>query len=141
MTHNATLTRADLRDGTTRLGALLTVADTLTAEVLGRSGFDWVGIDMQHGALAEDALFPALQALSSCDTPALVRVRWNEPATIMRALDFGAAGVIVPMVESAEQAAFAVSACRYPPTGVRSWGPVRARYLQTPYTAAGADAK
>jgi 4-hydroxy-2-oxoheptanedioate aldolase len=67
-----------------------------------------------------------LQALAITDTPAFVRVRWNEPGEIMKALDAGAQGVIVPMVNSAEEATRAVGAARYPPAGYRSWGPVRA---------------
>jgi 4-hydroxy-2-oxoheptanedioate aldolase len=55
-----------------------------------------------------------------------VRVAWNEPATIMKALDLGAYGIIVPLVNTAEEAAMAVAACRYPPVGMRSSGPVRA---------------
>lgn len=141
MSRSSLLTRAGLRDRQPMLGALATVSDPLTAEVLGRSGFDWIGVDLQHGALGEEASFSVVQALYGSGTPALVRVRWNEPAAIMRALDFGAAGVIVPMIESADQAAEAVAACRYPPSGVRSWGPVRARYLTNPYTAAEANSR
>ena len=67
-----------------------------------------------------------LQAISQTDTVPVVRVPWNEPATIMKALDLGAYGIIVPLVNTAEDAAKAVAACRYPPVGMRSSGPVRA---------------
>ena len=67
-----------------------------------------------------------LQAISQTDTVPVVRVPWNDPATIMRALDLGAYGIIVPLVNTAEEAAKAVAACRYPPVGMRSSGPVRA---------------
>src|SRR5260370_38261352 len=75
-------------------------------------------------------MLPMLQALSATGTPAFVRVPWNQPADIMKALDAGAQGVIVPMVNSPEEARRAVGACRYPPEGYSSWGPTRAA-LQT----------
>ena len=71
---------------------------------------------------------PMLQAISQTDTVPVVRVAWNEPAAIMKALDLGAYGIIVPLVNNAEEAAKAVAACRYPPVGMRSSGPVRAMH-------------
>jgi 4-hydroxy-2-oxoheptanedioate aldolase len=97
-----------------------------SAELMGRSGFDWVCIDTQHGLVGYDQMVLMLQGLATTATPAFVRVRWNEPGEIMKALDAGAQGVIVPMVNSGEEARQAVSASRYPPDGYRSWGPVRA---------------
>jgi 4-hydroxy-2-oxoheptanedioate aldolase len=92
---------------------------------MGRAGFDWVCIDLQHGLVSPGDLLPMIQALSLTGTPSLVRVPWNEPAAIMRVLDTGAQGVVVPLVETAADAARAVDAARYPPTGHRSWGPIR----------------
>ena len=73
-----------------------------------------------------DQMLPMLQAASATGTPAFVRVPWNQPSDIMKALDAGAEGVIVPLVNSEEEARRAVGACRYPPQGYRSWGPTRA---------------
>jgi 4-hydroxy-2-oxoheptanedioate aldolase len=112
--------------GGTTCGGWCVVPDSFSAELMGRSGFDWVCIDTQHGLVGYDQMVPMLQALAITGTPAFVRVRWNEPAEIMKALDAGAQGVIVPMVNSAEEARQAVGAARYPPAGYRSWGPVRA---------------
>jgi 4-hydroxy-2-oxoheptanedioate aldolase len=70
-----------------------------------------------------------LQAITAGGVPSFVRVQWNEPGTIMKALDAGAGGVIVPMVNSPEEARSVVGACRYPPDGIRSMGPTRARTL------------
>jgi 4-hydroxy-2-oxoheptanedioate aldolase len=93
---------------------------------MGYSGFDYVCIDTQHGQIDMSQMLPMLQGLAVTGTAALVRTRWNdEPAQIMRALDAGAQGVIVPMITSAEEAARAAGACRYPPAGYRSWGPTR----------------
>jgi len=88
-----------------------------------------VTIDTQHGLIGYDVMLPMLQAVSAAGVPSLVRVPWNEPGTIMKALDAGAGGVIVPMVNSAEDAKAVVGACRYPPDGFRSMGPTRARLV------------
>lgn len=107
------------------VGAWLQLPGSASAELVGSVGFDFVCVDQQHGLIGDDALLPMLQALAATGTPALVRVTRNEPAAIGRALDRGAAGVIVPLVDAAEQARAAVAACRYPPQGGRSYGPTR----------------
>jgi 4-hydroxy-2-oxoheptanedioate aldolase len=107
-------------------GGWCTIPSAITAEIIGRVGFDWVGIDTQHGLIGYGEMLQMLQALAVTKTPALVRVPWNDPGDIMKALDAGAAGVIIPMVNSPEEASLAVAACRYPPQGYRSWGPTRA---------------
>ena len=104
----------------------LSVPNGFTAEVMARQGFDALCVDMQHGLTDFSDLWPMLQAISQTDTVPVVRVPWNEPAIIMRALDAGAYGIIVPLINTAEEAAAAVAACRYPPVGMRSSGPVRA---------------
>jgi 4-hydroxy-2-oxoheptanedioate aldolase len=107
------------------VGGWLQLPGSATAELLGSVGFGFVCVDQQHGLIGDDALLPMLQALAATDTPAVVRVAENEPGAIGRALDRGAAGVIVPMVDTAEDAASAVSACHHPPGGTRSYGPTR----------------
>src|SRR5207249_10301963 len=82
--------------------------------------------DTEHGVIGYCQMLPMLQSLSASGTQVFVRVRWNQPSDIMKALDAGAEGVIVPMVNSEEEARRAVVACRYPPQGYRSWGPTRA---------------
>ena len=104
----------------------ISVANTFTAEVMARQGFDALCVDLQHGATGMSDLLPMLQAISQTDATPVVRVGWNDTATIMKALDLGAYAIIVPLVSTAEDAAKAVAACRYPPTGVRSSGPLRA---------------
>src|SRR5260370_27433832 len=104
----------------------LSVSHGFTAEVMARQGFDALCIDLQHGTAEMKGVGPMLQAITQTDTVPVVRVAWNEPAAIMKALDLGAYGIIVPLVNSAEEAAMAVAACRYPPVGMRSSGPVRA---------------
>jgi 4-hydroxy-2-oxoheptanedioate aldolase len=104
----------------------LSVSHPFTAEVMARQGFDALCVDMQHGLTDMSEVWRMLQAISQTDTVPVVRVPWNDPATIMKALDLGAYGIIVPLVSTAEEAAKAVAACRYPPVGMRSSGPVRA---------------
>src|ERR1700694_4032782 len=106
--------------GEPTLGAWCTIPSPWTAEVAARSGHDWVCVDTQHGLIGYDTMLPMLQAIAAGGVPAFVRVPWNEPGTIMKALDAGAAGVIVPMVNSPEEARAVVGACRYPPGGFRS---------------------
>jgi 4-hydroxy-2-oxoheptanedioate aldolase len=93
--------------------------------VIGSVGFDWLCIDLQHGVATEANLTALLQAATAVGVPALVRPASADAAAIGRALDSGAAGVVVPLVEDVAAAEAVVSACRYPPRGRRSWGPFR----------------
>src|SRR3989475_4107355 len=104
----------------------LSVSHGFTAEVMARQGFDALVVDMQHGLTDMNDVWPMLQAISQTDTVPVVRVPWNDPATLMKVLDFGAYGVLVPLINTAEDAKKAVAACRYPPVGIRSSGPIRA---------------
>ena len=114
------------RENRQTIGAWLSLANTHTAEVLAGLGFDWVCIDLQHGLLDYQDLTRMLPAISTGSSIPLVRVPWNEPYEIMKVLDAGAYGVIVPMINNAAEAERAVAACRYPPEGNRSFGPIRA---------------
>src|SRR5256714_12081249 len=125
--------------GGVTVGGWCVIPSAFSAELMGRSGFDWVCVDTQHGVIGYDQMALMLQALSITGTPAFVRVPWNAPADIMKALDAGAQGVIVPMVNSAEEARRAVGACRYPPEGYRSWGPIRAALGVSGYSPATAN--
>jgi 4-hydroxy-2-oxoheptanedioate aldolase len=120
------------RQGQTTINGWLTIPSSWTAEVMAHAGFDSLTIDAQHG-LATDmtAILPMLQAISITDTISLVRVPWNDPATHMRMLDAGAQGVICPMLTTRAETEAFVQACRYPPLGYRSFGPMRAA-LRTP---------
>ena len=92
---------------------------------MAHQGFDWLCVDMQHGLIDFGDAITMLQAISTTEVVPLVRVPWNEPASIMQVLDAGAYGVIVPLVSTSEEAARAVAACRYPPDGIRSSGAAR----------------
>lgn len=115
------------QQGDTLVNGWLTIPSSWTAELLAHAGFDTLTIDAQHG-LATDmtAILPMLQAISTTDTLPLVRVPWNDPATHMRMLDAGAQGIICPMLNTRAETEAFVQACRYPPHGCRSFGPMRA---------------
>ncbi|HEY5625029.1 MAG TPA: aldolase/citrate lyase family protein, partial [Dehalococcoidia bacterium] len=113
-------------EGRPALGGWLGIPASTSAEMMAHAGFDWLCVDMQHGAIDYQVAVTMLQAISTTDTVPVVRVPWNEPGIIMKVLDAGAYGVIVPMVNSRAEAEAAVAACRYAPEGIRSYGPARA---------------
>ena len=96
------------------------------AEIMGRAGYDWVAVDMEHGAVSIHQLPDLFRALELGDTLPLVRLAQGQPKDCKQALDAGAAGIIVPMVESAEQLISVRDACRWPPAGTRGVGFSRA---------------
>ena len=100
-------------------GTWLNLASHITAEIIGNVGFDWVVIDTEHGPGDFSNLICQMQALKGSATVPLVRVAANDPAAIKRTLDAGARGVVVPLVNSPDQANQAVNAMKYPPAGIR----------------------
>ncbi len=108
------------------LGGWVTLEGGLKTEAFAKGGFDWLTIDLQHGALTMESARPLITAIEAVGPVPLVRVPWNEPSAIMWALDAGAYGVIVPLVNSRAEAEAAVAAAKYPPAGIRSSGPWRA---------------
>jgi len=112
-------------------GGWCMIASPLATEIVSASGCEWLCLDLQHGQIGEAEMRAMLMAAAIRRTPAFVRVPWNEPAAIMRALDAGADGIIVPMVNTPQEAERAVAAVRYPPAGYRSWGPLRS-LMSTP---------
>ena len=129
-------TKRLLEQGHPAIGTFCLGASALIAEMLGHSGLDFVMVDLQHGECTPDRLQGMLQALSATPATPLVRVPANTPVDIQRALDLGAAGVVVPTVNTRAEAEAAVQSVRYAPVGVRSWGPLRgALYLGAEYFA------
>jgi len=103
------------------------LASPAAAALLAGSGVDWLCLDAQHGE-HDDASVRDVCTRRDARVPVVVRPPANDAAWIGRALDAGAAGVVVPMVDDADQARAAVAACRYPPLGGRSWGPLAGAY-------------
>jgi 2-keto-3-deoxy-L-rhamnonate aldolase RhmA len=105
-----------------RLGGWLSMTDPLIVETAGRAGFDWVGIDLQHGAWDLGSAIRGIQLLDLLNVPVLVRVVESELHLIPHALDQGAAGIIVAMTSGPAPIADAVARARYQPEGRRSYG-------------------
>ena len=93
---------------------------------MAHQGFDSLTVDMQHGVIDYQVAVTMLQGISTTGAMPMARVPWNDPARLMKILDAGAYGVICPMVNTRAEAEALVRACKYPPRGYRSWGPVRA---------------
>ena len=110
------------------LNGWLSIASPFAAEIMAAQGYDSITIDMQHGVIGYDQAVLMLQAMRASDATLMVRVPWLDPAEVMKALDAGAYGIICPMVNNKEQAEQLVSYMRYPPHGVRSFGPTRALF-------------
>ena len=120
--------RSLVASGQRVLGCWCTLPSSLVAESVSAAGYDAVIVDLQHGALSWDTAAPVVQAVELGEAVPILRVAWNEPQALMKALDLGAMGVIVPMVNDAAEARRAASAMRYPPDGDRSYGPARRKY-------------
>lgn len=111
--------RRRIQSGETLFGAWASLGSPGSAELLGRSGLDWVVVDMEHGNTTESELLAHLTAIELTGTSALVRPQSGERLRIGRALDLGAEGVVVPRLDTVEQVVEAVTFLRYPPAGQR----------------------
>lgn len=132
--------KAALKEGRPQIGLWLALANPYTAELLGGAGYDWLLIDGEHAPNDVPTLMAQLQALSGSNSHAIVRPPIGEAWLIKQILDIGAQTLLVPMVDSGEQARALVQAVRYPPHGIRGVGAALARasafnripdYLQT----------
>ena len=126
--------RKRLQTGDTLIGALLQMPLPEVAEAFVQAGYDWLFVDLEHSPM--DAR-NALDVLAAVDSriPCVVRVPWNDEANIKKVLDIGATGVIVPLVNNAEDARLAVGRCKYPPVGFRSVGITRAQRFDLDFEA------
>lgn len=121
-----TTLREGWASGRPTFGGWLALPSPVTAEAAATIGFDYVCADNQHGVLDYASTVGVVQAALLGGSRPIVRVPWNEPGVIGKMLDAGVEGVIVPMVNSAAEAAAVVRAVRYPPLGSRSFGPLLA---------------
>jgi 2-keto-3-deoxy-L-rhamnonate aldolase RhmA len=100
-------------------GTWLNLGSSLTAEIAGKAGFDWLLVDLEHGMGDHHELVTQLQAIDATPVAPVVRIAWNDPVQFKRVLDLGVSGVMAPMVNSADEARRAAAAMRYPPDGIR----------------------
>ncbi|MCJ7821875.1 MAG: aldolase/citrate lyase family protein [Armatimonadetes bacterium] len=121
-------------------GTWLNLGSAMTAEIAALAGFDWVVLDLEHGAGDHDSLTHQIQAVSATPAAPIVRIAWNEAPRFKRVLDLGCAGIVVPYVTTPAEAEQAVASMRYPPQGIRgaasltraaAYGKDFAEYLST----------
>lgn len=118
--------RAKLSSGQVSIGSWIQLPNSSVAEILGQAGYDWVAIDLEHGSIDISQLPDLFRALELGDTLPMVRLAQGHPKDCKLALDAGAGGVIIPMVESAAQLRSICEACCWPPAGTRGVGFSRA---------------
>ncbi|MBE6588562.1 MAG: aldolase [Ruminococcaceae bacterium] len=118
--------RKALNSGRRLLGTHVNLTDYRMCEMLGYIGFDYLWIDMEHLSTDFQVVEMHLIAAKSAGTPCMVRVTWNDIPDIKRVLEMGPAAIVVPMVNSVEEAQKAIDTCIYPPLGKRGFGPCRA---------------
>jgi 2-keto-3-deoxy-L-rhamnonate aldolase RhmA len=107
-------------------GTSITLTDSCATEQMGLAGYDFVWIDMEHTALDKKEVMQNIIAAKAGGAASFVRVAWHDPVLIKPVLDMGPDGIIVPYVRNLEDAELAIRACRYPPRGIRGFGPIRA---------------
>lgn len=111
--------RHKVLDGQLMTGTFLILGSAMTVEIAGNAGFDWLLIDLEHGSGDFSELVHQLQAAGCTPAAPIVRIAWNEVPRFKRALDLGPSGIMVPYINTADQARQAVEAMRYPPHGIR----------------------
>ena len=114
-----------IKAGKAVINGWLQIPSTVSAETMAQQGWDTLTIDMQHGLVDYTNAMPMMQVISATEIVPMARVNWNEPGQIMKILDAGCYGIICPMVSNRNEAERFVQACRYPPDGYRSFGPMR----------------
>jgi len=122
-----------LSTGKPSVGTWLSLASPISAEYMAHAGFDWLVVDTEHSPVGFETTVHCFQAICTTDTIPMARVAWNDPMLMKRLLDAGAMGLVVPMVNSAEEAERAVKSMKYPPEGFRSLGGGRAGLYGSDY--------
>ncbi len=119
--------KSRLKTGQITIGSWITIGNPCIAEIMATVGFDWLTVDMEHSVIGLEQAQDLIRVIELCDVVPLVRLGENNPNLIKRVMDAGAHGVIVPMVNSREDAVRAVKAVKYPPVGTRGVGLARAQ--------------
>jgi len=119
--------KKQLKECKLTFGSWITIGDPIIAEIMAQSGFDWLTIDMEHSAITLNVAQNLIRTIDLSGCIPLVRISQNKSSLIKRVMDAGAHGVIVPMVNSKEDAEAAVKSVRYPPKGFRGVGLARAQ--------------
>ena len=126
---NIRLIRKKLNQGKVSIGSWIQIPNNLTAEILGDAGYDWVAIDQEHGAIASHQLPDLCRSIELGNTLPIVRIASGSSKECKSALDSGAGGIIIPMVETKSQLENIIQSCQWPPKGKRGVGFSRANYF------------
>jgi len=129
------IVKEKLQRGENAVGTFIEMGHPDVANLLSHAGFDWLLIDGEHSPMGFETMELMLQAMEGTDCTPIIRPQWNDPVIIKRILDLGAHGIVVPWVNTKEEAEAAVAAARYPPEGIRGWGPRRAARYDPEYRA------
>lgn len=108
-----------LRSGEAVHGCWINLGSTVSAEIIGRAGFDWVLVDLEHGAGNDQMMYQQLQVLSATNTTAIVRIDELSRPKVQRLMDAGAQGIMFPQIQNEEEATLASKSMYYPPKGIR----------------------
>lgn len=127
------LLREKLNAGDPCIGTFVMLGHPDVTEILSRMGFDWLVIDGEHSPMGFETMQSMMQAMNGTECTPIVRPQWNDMVAIKRALDIGAHGVLIPWVNTREDAEYTVRACKYPPQGLRGFGPRRAALFDPAY--------
>ena len=133
------LLKEKLQKGQVVIGTGVGIGHPEVTETLSRLGFDWLFIDGEHAPLSIETMQVLMQAMNGTDCTPIVRPQWNDMVIIKRVLDIGAHGVIVPWVNTKEEAEYAVRACKYPPQGLRGCAPRRIGLFDPDYIKTAND--
>jgi len=132
--------KENLRAGKPSIGVSIVSTSPICAEAMAQTGWDWLLVEAQHSLIGYENLVRCFQAITGRGPIPMARVSWNDPVSIMRVLDAGAMGIVVPMVNSVEEAQRAVGASKYAPAGFRSYGGSRiAPYVEDYFTWANEE--
>lgn len=131
--------KRSLKEGKQTFGLWVTIPHGDVTECLSRLDFDWFVFDQEHSPLDDQMSQQLMQVMSGSGVTPLIRVAWNDPVLIKKALDTGAHGLVIPYVNTRQDAELAVKACHYPPRGIRGCGPRRAGMVLDPEYLGTAD--
>jgi len=120
------LVRQKIKAGEATIGSFMGLGSPHVAGLMAHAGYDWLVIETEHNAIDVGQVEHMLMEIGATDTVPIVRVPPKDPIFIQRVLDIGAKGIVYPLIKTAEDAAWVVSQTRYPPEGVRGFGPLRA---------------
>ncbi len=126
MDNNLNKIRKKISENEIVLGTIISFSDPVVSEVLCNCGFDFIWIDGEHQPLDKKDIDLHIMTVKGAGSAPLVRISWNDPVRVKPILEMGPAGIIFPFIKTKEEAELAVASCKYPPKGIRGYGPRRA---------------